>query len=111
MTRPRTEDDLLEFKRLVRWLAGVTLTQADAEKELAALEARYAPAPATPTEPEPDWIRWTGGKNPAPGKTVRVKFWPNHIAADPHPSDELFWNHHSAGDRSGDIVAYRVVSQ
>lgn len=41
MTRPRTEDDLLEFKRLVRWLTGATLTQADAEVELAAIEARY----------------------------------------------------------------------
>jgi hypothetical protein len=41
MTRPLTEDDLLEFKRLVRWLTGATLTQLDAAKELADLRARY----------------------------------------------------------------------
>lgn len=102
MTRTRTEDDLLEFKRLVRWLTGVTLTQADAEAELAALEAKYAPELAT------GWIRWTGGKNPVPGKSVLVTLWPDLVGTEARPSDTLRWKHTT--DRTGDIVAYRVVA-
>lgn len=36
-----TEDDVLEFSRLVRWLTGVTLKQVDAAAELEALAAKY----------------------------------------------------------------------
>lgn len=108
MTRARTEDDLLEFKRLVRWLTGVTLTQADAEAELAAIEARYALEPATPAEPEPDWIPWHGGLNPVPGKTVKVRLVEGYVSAVPLPSDVWKWQHLELPD---DIVAYRVVDQ
>jgi hypothetical protein len=105
MTRPLTEDDLLEFKRLVRWLTGVTLTQVDAARELAAIKARYtAPDPEVP--PAPDVIRWTGGENPVPGKTVQVELWGGVIGLRTR-SEDLRWNH-TAG-RTGDIVAYWVV--
>lgn len=45
-----TQDDLLEFSRLVRWLTGQTLTQTDAAVELAGLRAKYAPAVDAPDE-------------------------------------------------------------
>ena len=45
-----TQDDLLEFSRLVRWLTGRTLTQTDAAVELAFLRAKYAPAVDAPDE-------------------------------------------------------------
>jgi hypothetical protein len=105
MTRPLTEDDLLEFKRLVRWLTGVTLTQVDAARELAAIEARYT-APDPELSPAPDVIRWTGGKNPVPGKNVQVELWGGDISIR-NRSEDLRWNHTTA--RTGDIVAYRVV--
>lgn len=48
-----TQDDLLEFIRLVRWLTGRKLTQTDAGIELAALHEKYDPDPAAqPEQPE-----------------------------------------------------------
>jgi hypothetical protein len=106
MTRPLTEDDLLEFKRLVRWLTGVTLTQMDAAKELEDLRARYtAPAPGLPPAPD-EWIPWSGGENPVPGKTVTVRLGECYVSPVPLPSDVWKWQHLDLPD---DIVAYRVV--
>lgn len=84
MTTPTyTEDALIEFKRLVRTLAGVNLNQTDAAVELDALRARYGKGEET------DGVVFCGadpGKKPA----VTTK-WVRTYNPDGSWSDEVHY--------------------
>jgi hypothetical protein len=69
----------------------------------------YMEAKAAASPPAGDWITWTGGPNPAPGKTVqyRINGRPPEWSHQWH-ADKLFWDWRHGGGGS-DITAYRVV--
>jgi hypothetical protein len=53
------------------------------------------------------FLPWGGGKNPAPGQTVRVLF--RHSAngyGEVGASDDFYWEHDG---ESCDIIGYRVI--
>jgi hypothetical protein len=71
------------------------------------MEARAAAEAASP--PADGWITWTGGDNPAPGKTVQCIMGgrqPAYVAE--FQADGLRWDWRHGGTGS-DITAYRVV--
>lgn len=74
-----------------------------------------------PFAPKPEWIKWAGGDNPVPGKTVRV-LCRNGTESIEKLSDRLVWHHVANGttdqlqggpilhiDEDFDILAYRVI--
>ena len=53
-----------------------------------------------------DWIKWEGGECPVPkGTLVEVRIWAGEVGVD--VAEAFWWDHRG---KTGDIVAYRVVS-
>lgn len=101
-------DELPQLRENIGRLTGVWLD----DEGLAALVAfvhvvcALRPGQSPAAQPDPDgWIPWTGGKNPAPGKTVDVRFRGSE-GTDRQISECWDWVHCDSG---GDIVAYRVL--
>lgn len=63
---------------------------------------------ARPEESMEGWIEWTGGKNPVPGKLVRVTVRQGTKTIFPSKSEKCRWSHRESGY---DIIAYRVVEE
>ena len=76
------------------WFAGRV------ERARAALSRKQEPGVPTPGE----WIEWSGGENPVPGKVVgyRCKSGESYV----FHSETIRWAHQDASD---DIIAYRIV--
>jgi hypothetical protein len=53
------------------------------------------------------WIKWRGGENPEPGKSVAVRF-SNGEVIKCLVSGIFYWDHRGT---AGDIVAYKVVEE
>jgi hypothetical protein len=69
----------------------------------------YMEAKAAASPPAGEWITWTGGPNPAPGKTVDYRVGGRPPAyAHQWPADMLVWDWKHGGG-GADITAYRVV--
>ncbi len=52
------------------------------------------------------FVMWAGGKNPAPGKKVRIVYRGSNVPAKGvYDSDKLDWSFHSSGPM---IVLYQV---
>jgi hypothetical protein len=66
-------------------------------------------------EAKSDWIEWTGGKRPELPSTARVEAKMRNGGKIPEhskrgtPASNLRWGH-DRGNRSYDIIAYRVIS-
>lgn len=63
---------------------------------------------AQPEESMEGWIEWAGGKNPVPGKLVRVTVRQGTKTIFPSKSEKWRWSHRESGY---DIMAYRVVEE
>lgn len=63
---------------------------------------------AGPEDSMEGWIEWSGGKNPVPGKLVRVAVRQGTKTIFPSESEKWRWSHKETGY---DIIAYRVVEE
>lgn len=63
---------------------------------------------ARPEDSMEGWIEWAGGKNPVPGKLVRVTVRQGTKTIFPSKSEKWRWSHRESGY---DIIAYRVVEE
>lgn len=63
---------------------------------------------ARPEDSMEGWIEWAGGKNPVPGKLVRVTVRQGTKTIFPSKSEKCRWSHRESGY---DIIAYRVVEE
>jgi hypothetical protein len=68
----------------------------------------YMEAKAAASTPADGWITWTGGDNPAPGKTVQYRLAGTDQDAHKWQADNLRWDWRYGGT-GADITAYRVV--
>jgi hypothetical protein len=80
--------------------------QPEPEDIIDYMEAKAAAEAASP--PADDWITWTGGDNPAPGKIVQYRFAGTQQDAYKWKADNLRWDWQYGGT-GPDITAYRVV--
>lgn len=56
------------------------------------------------------YTRWDGGENPVPGEHVAIIMIgvPENMNGNAGLSDRLRWEHED-GNRTGDIVAYKII--
>lgn len=71
---------------------------------------KYDHLKAQPEESMEGWIKWSGGKNPVPGKKVMFKLRFGYESKSPALSDDLRWEIVGIACAS-DIIAYRVVEE